>query len=146
MLSTLSIGVLLSVYKWTNSLWWWAFGAVGVALLYFAPRYISLAGGMIFSVYVMSIWPAMIDRVFSRPAARTLSLGMLVYIVLMLASVWVVAYNFVPGGEFARERTHVLLAITMLFIGMLSITNKLLNNLIIVVRHDKYKIFFKKCL
>ena len=117
MLVTLSIGVLVSVYHWTPSIWWWTVGSAGAGVLYFAPRHWSLAGGLVLSVYVMSIWPAMIDRLFCRPVARTLTLGMVVYIVLMLASVWVVAYNFVPGGEFTRERTHVLLAVTMVMIG-----------------------------
>jgi hypothetical protein len=47
----------------------------------------------------------------------TLTLANIVYIVLTLGSVWVVAYNFVPGGEYTRERTDVLVGIAMAFIG-----------------------------
>ena len=113
----LAAGVLLSPYKWTTTWYWWLIGSSGAAALYYAPRYWALGGGLVLGVYIMSIWPAMIDRVFCRPSARTLVLGNLVYIVLILASVWVVAYNFVPGGEYTRERTHVNLAVSMLFIG-----------------------------
>ena len=113
----LGVGVLLSRYQWTSNLFWWLIGCAGAALLYFAPRYWSLVGGLMLGVYTMSIWPAMIDRLFCRPVARTLTLANLVYIVLFLGSVWVVAYNFVPGGEYTRERTHVLLGIIMVFIG-----------------------------
>jgi len=114
----LGVGVLLSHHQWTCNLFWWLIGSAGAALLYFAPRHWAVIGGLILGVYTMSIWPAMIDRLFCRPVARTLTLANLVYIILVLGSVWVVAFNFVPGGEYTRERTHVLLAITMIFIGL----------------------------
>ena len=113
----LGVGVLLSRQHWTSNLLWWLIGSAGAAVLYFAPRHWSFAGGLILGVYTMSVWPAMIDRLFCRPVARTLTLANVVYIVLTLGSVWVVAYNFVPGGEYTRERTHVLLGITMVLIG-----------------------------
>ena len=113
----LGVGVLLSRQHWTSNLLWWLIGSAGAAMLYFAPLYWSFVGGLILGVYTMSVWPAMIDRLFCRPVARTLTLANVVYIVLTLGSVWVVAYNFVPGGEYTRERTHVLLGITMVLIG-----------------------------
>ena len=117
MIIALGIGTLLSHHPWTSSVLWWVIGSAGAALLYFAPRHWAVIGGLILGVYTMSIWPAMIDRLFCRPVAGTLTLANTVYIVLVLGSVWVVAFNFVPGGEYTRERTHVLLAITMIFIG-----------------------------
>ena len=117
MIVALAVGVLLSPYKWTTSWLWWLVGVSGAAALYYAPRYWALGGGLALGAYVMSIWPAMTDRVFCRPPGRTLFLGNLIYIILVLASVWVVAYNFVPGGEYTRERTHVILAVSMAFIG-----------------------------
>lgn len=99
---------------------WWLIGSTGAALLYFAPQYWSMIGGLLLAIYTMSIWPTMIDRLFCRPVGRTLTLANLVYIILVLGSVWVVAYNFVPGGEFTRERTHILLGITMVLIGKYS--------------------------
>ena len=113
----LGVGLLLSRQHWTSNLLWWLIGSAGAAMLYFAPRFWSFIGGLILGVYTMSVWPAMIDRLFCRPVARTLTLANVVYIVLTLGSVWVVAYNFVPGGEYTRERTHVLLGITMVLIG-----------------------------
>lgn len=112
----LGVGVLLSKEKWTSNILWWLIGSVGATLLYFASRHWAIMGGLILGIYTMSIWPPMIDRLFCRPVARTMALANLVYIVLTLASVWVVAYNFVPGGEYTRERTHVLLAVTMVLI------------------------------
>lgn len=117
MIVALGVGVLLSRQHWTSNFFWWLIGSAGAVLLYFAPRHWAVIGGLILGVYTMSIWPAMIDRLFSRPVARTLTIANLVYIILTLGSVWVVAFNFVPGGEYTRERTHVLLAITMVLIG-----------------------------
>ncbi|KAM7440366.1 Protein cwh43 [Porites harrisoni] len=118
----LGVGLLLSRQHWTSNLLWWLIGSAGAAMLYFAPRFWSFIGGLILGVYTMSVWPAMIDRLFCRPVARTLTLANVVYIVLTLGSVWVVAYNFVPGGEYTRERTHVLLGITMVLIGLALMT------------------------
>ena len=115
----LGVGVLLSKEKWTSNILWWLIGSVGATLLYFASRHWAIMGGLILGIYTMSIWPPMIDRLFCRPVACTMALANLVYIVLTLASVWVVAYNFVPGGEYTRERTHVLLAVTMVLISKL---------------------------
>lgn len=117
MFVALGFGVLLSSKQWTSSIFWWFIGSTGAAILYFGPRRWAVVGGLILATYTMSIWPAMIDRLFSRPVGRTMVLANLVYIILLLASVWVVAYNFVPGGEYTRERTHVLLSIVMVLIG-----------------------------
>ena len=118
MIVALAVGVLLSPYHWTSKWFWWLIGSAGAAFLYFAPRYWSLAGGLVLGVYVMSIWPAMIDRLFCRPVACTMTLANLIYVVLTLGSVWLVAFNFVPEGDYMKERAHVLLIITMAFIGV----------------------------
>ena len=88
-------------------------------MLYYLPKYWSLTGGMILAVYIMSIWPLMADKLARCTPGLSLSIAMALYIVLILASVWVVAFNFVPGGEFTRERTDILMAVTMLLIGEL---------------------------
>ncbi|EDO41752.1 predicted protein [Nematostella vectensis] len=113
----LALGVTLSTSSWTSSGAWSLVGVSGAAALYKAPGFGSYAGGLVLAVYVMSIWPAMIDRLFCRPSARTLALANLTYVILTLGSVWVVAYNFVPGGEYTRERTDVLLGVAMAFVG-----------------------------
>ena len=86
-------------------------------MLYYLPRHWSYAGGITLAVYTMSIWPLMADRLACCSPGSTLPIAMAFYIVLILASVWVVAFNFVPGGEFTRERTDLLLAVTMSLIG-----------------------------
>ena len=88
-------------------------------MLYYLPKQWSFTGGIILAIYVMSIWPLMADKLARCTPGSTLPVAMGLYIVLILASVWVVAFNFVPGGELTRERTDILMAITMLLIGEL---------------------------
>ena len=75
------------------------------------------------AVYIMSIWPAMIDRVTSRGATSGVAAGALfalatvTYVAETLFSVWTVAYNFVPGGVYTREHSGYLIAFAMLTIA-----------------------------
>ncbi|XP_028401694.1 PGAP2-interacting protein-like [Dendronephthya gigantea] len=119
----LSFGIMLSPNDWTKSFVWWLIGSAGAAMLYRLPTHWSFVGGIILAVYLMSIWPLMADKLARCNPGSTLPLAMGLYIVLILASVWVVAFNFVPGGEFTRERTGTLMAITMLLIGTGIATN-----------------------
>jgi hypothetical protein len=45
------------------------------------------------------------------PSPATLFLAMLLYTTLLFASVWTVAYNFVPYGELLRESAHLVLSL-----------------------------------
>jgi hypothetical protein len=116
-LIALSVGVMISPNVWTGSFGWWLVGCLGAAMLYYLPKYWSFTGGIILAVYVMSIWPLLADKLARCTPGSTLPVAMALYIVLILASVWVVAFNFVPGGEFTRERTDILMAVTMLLVG-----------------------------
>lgn len=120
-LIALSFGIMLSPNDWTKSFVWWLVGSAGAAMLYRLPTHWSFVGGIILAIYLMSIWPLMADKLARCNPGLTLPIAMGLYIVLILASVWVVAFNFVPGGEFTRERTGTLMAITMLLIGELNI-------------------------
>ncbi len=64
----------------------------------------------------------MVDRVSQCPPARTVVLAMVVWLVEILFSVWTVAYNFVPGGEYTREHTDWLIAVVMASIGLATLT------------------------
>ena len=76
------------------------------------------------SVWTMSIWPEMIDRSTSCPPARVVLTAVTTYVAEVLFSVWTVAYNFVPGGEYTREHTDYLLAFVALTIGLALFTGK----------------------
>eukprot|EP00118_Oscarella_pearsei_P012108 m.86124 g.86124 ORF g.86124 m.86124 type:complete len:758 (+) comp36491_c0_seq1:34-2307(+) len=109
---------VVSPTSWFNSKLWWIVGLAGGLTLYYANTYIAFAGGLVLGVYVFSLWPYMIQSVIKSPSARTMTVAMLVYIVWVVASVWVVAYNFVPvGGEMAREKTGAVMVMVMVGVG-----------------------------
>ncbi|KAF9583840.1 hypothetical protein BGW38_008357 [Lunasporangiospora selenospora] len=108
----MSVGLVLSSKRrWVTSLLWWAVGSSGLAVLHFYEGDMSFAGGIVFTVYALSLFPVVFRSLARQPPGRTYLLAMLVYNILALAHVWVVAYAFVPGGEVMREHTdYVLIA------------------------------------
>jgi len=96
---------------------WLFLGFCSAMVLYFMHSYFAFFGGLILAIYTMSLWPHLLKRLTAFPVGKVLPVAYLTFIVLVLLSAWVVAYNFVPGGTITRERTDVLLAITVLIIG-----------------------------
>ncbi|KAG0370931.1 Frag1/DRAM/Sfk1 family protein [Gamsiella multidivaricata] len=102
---------LSSKRRWATSLVWWAIGTGGLAVLHFIEGDVGFAGGIVFTVYALSLFPTLFRSLARQPPGRTYLVAMLVYNILALAHVWVVAYAFVPGGEVMREHTdYVLIA------------------------------------
>jgi len=118
-LLALFAGILISQYrKLVTNVFWWILGCCGLAALYCAPREAGFTGGIFFAIYLMSIWPEYLERVSRCPPGRTMCVAILVYIALMLYNVWTIAYNFLPGGEYTRERTDIYLIFVALCIGL----------------------------
>ncbi|KAF9429601.1 hypothetical protein BGZ76_001177 [Entomortierella beljakovae] len=108
---------LSSKRRWVTSLIWWAIGNAGAATLVNVEGDVGFAGGMVFTVYALSLFPAVFRSLARQPPGRTFFFSMLVYNILALAHVWVVAYAFVPGGEVLRERTdYVVIAMQSLLL------------------------------
>lgn len=134
----LSLSSSPNVIAFVHSSFWWCIGTAGVFALYYLPGGMNgripfgfIGGivkenvysmefffkGLVFAVYVMSIIPSLLLRIGeTKNISRTLIVGCLMYDILQLASVWVVAYAFVPGGVYARERTQFIIVIVMFFI------------------------------
>lgn len=89
-------------------------------VLYFMKSYIAFFGGLILAVWTMSLWPHLSKRLVNFPAGRVFPVVFVSYFSLVLLSAWVVAYNFVPGGVFTRERTDAMFIVLILLIGMAS--------------------------
>ncbi|KAF9306288.1 hypothetical protein BGZ74_006794 [Mortierella antarctica] len=122
-IAAMAAGLTLSSKRRTvTSLAWWAVGTAGLAVLHFIEGNVGFAGGVIFTIYALSLFPAIFRALGSQPPGRTFLLAMLVYNILALAHVWVVAYAFVPGGEVMRERTdYVLIAMqSCILIGIVN--------------------------
>ncbi|OZJ04800.1 hypothetical protein BZG36_01851 [Bifiguratus adelaidae] len=111
----LGIGMLLSGNRSLALSWaWFGVGSAACAVFYFSSAWTAYYAGLILGAYFMSITPHIIRSVVGHPPGKTLFTAMMIYNVLCLAHVWVVAYEFVPGGVYARERTNWILASIML--------------------------------
>jgi hypothetical protein len=72
--------------------------------------WVGYAGGLNLSIFLMSILPATLQQTTEAAKGgigRTYFVTFLVVSLLYLASVWTVAYAFVPGGVYLRERTDL---------------------------------------
>lgn len=89
------------------------FGAGSAVLLYTYPGWIGYTGAATLVFYLASLAPLIGQSVIGYCPILVLLLAFFVDIVLSLGSVWIVAYAFVPGGPLLRERTDIILAITV---------------------------------
>jgi hypothetical protein len=121
-MGSLTIGLILFGHQWQllSSPAWAAVGVVFSMVLYFAKTYTAFFGGQILAIYTMSLWPMLSKRFVSHNPGKAIPLAMTVCFSLVLLSVWVVAYNFVPGGIITRERSDAMLILTTLMIGFAS--------------------------
>lgn len=115
----MSVGVFLGAAVPSLFTTWTAFGigSVGAALLTYYSHWTGYYGGLLLTVFVMGIAPALITAAVQHNPAKTFGVGFMVYNILVLFHVWVVAYAFVPGGPLVRERTDWVMLLTMLLIG-----------------------------
>ena len=120
-LAALVIGFNLSDQTYITSSMWWLFGCLSSLFLFHAPSLIAFIGGLGLAVYIMSIFPAIVSLTMKCDKGKVLTVGLLFAIILLLASVWVVAYNFVPGGTIAREKNDMIMIIAMVFMGKFSV-------------------------
>ena len=98
---------------------WTAFGigSTGAALLTCYSGWLGYYGALILAVYVLGVAPVLVRSAVQHNPGVTFGFGYFVYNIMLLFSVWVVAYAFVPGGPIAREHTDWMMIITMLLIG-----------------------------
>ncbi|KAJ7284841.1 Frag1/DRAM/Sfk1 family-domain-containing protein [Mycena rebaudengoi] len=117
-----SMGLLLGLFLVSRSSvdvlaspLWFMYGSVATWVLYTYRNWVGYAGGLNLAVFIMSVIPVVLRRTSSVLGTNGQSMGkvyftaMLVYCLLGLASVWTVAYAFVPGGVYLRERTDLVM-------------------------------------
>ncbi|KAF9980634.1 hypothetical protein BGZ75_008196 [Mortierella antarctica] len=120
-IAAMAVGLTVSSKRrWVTSLIWWIIGTAGLAVLHFLEGDVGFAGGIVFTVYALSLFPTLFRSLSRQPPGRTFLVTMLVYNIFALAHVWVVAYAFVPVGVWMRERTdYVLIAMqTCILLGI----------------------------
>ena len=118
-LAALVAGFTLSTQPYITSSSWWIFGCLSSLFLFHAPSSIAYVGGLGLAIYIMSVFPTLVSLVCHCDKGKVLTVGLLTVTIFLLASVWVVAYNFVPGGTLAREKNDFILITAMVFLGML---------------------------
>ena len=95
---------------------WFAYGAASAYVMHAYRDWPGYAGSVAFTVFLTSVFPAVLcsaARAATGRVARTLGLAWLLVCILVVSNVFTVAYAFVPGGEYFRERTGTVLAVQM---------------------------------
>ncbi|KAL6454760.1 CWH43 Protein CWH43 [Candida maltosa Xu316] len=83
----------------------------GSAFVLFKYRdWLGYAGAVVYTFYLVSIGPMIWNSIKGHNIGVAFFLGYFFSIVFALASVWIVAYAFVPGGPLLRERTDIVLS------------------------------------
>ena len=103
-----------------SGLTWHSIGLASGLGLYFLESYFAFFEGCLLSIYTASLWPHLSKRLTHYPPGQVLSVAVFSWALLSVSSVWIVAYNFVPGGAFTRERTDVLIAVVVFLIALAS--------------------------
>lgn len=86
----------------------------------------GFAASTVYTFFVAAITPTVAQSVIGYCPIRLLTVTFFVHICLCLASVWIVAYAFVPGGPLLRERTDLMVGFTV-FSLILGIANFVLR-------------------
>jgi len=90
--------------------------SAGAFLLTAYHNWTGYLGAMCLTIELVSLTPPLISSAV-RHGPLAFGFGFFVYDILVLASVWVVAYAFVPGGPVMREHTDWLMTTMVLAIG-----------------------------
>ncbi|CAE6456415.1 unnamed protein product [Rhizoctonia solani] len=96
---------------------WLSVGMLACFVMYQYRDWIGYSGGLVYGLFLMSIFPKMLQESAFRGSALGYYLMWLTTVGLILADVWATAYAFVPGGVYMRERTDIVLTAEILAIG-----------------------------
>lgn len=97
-------------------------GGGSCSLLFFMEDWYGFAGACVFSFYIVSVTPLIFQSTIGYNPGLVFFLAFFFNILISLASVWIVAYAFVPGGWLLRERTDIILygSYFMILLGVLN--------------------------
>jgi len=95
---------------------WFVYGCASAFVMYYFRDWTGFLGGLNFAIFCMSILPSVLSQSSARQGGkvgRRLFVTFFVAILFYLANVWTVAYAFVPGGPYLRERTDLYVLPTL---------------------------------
>ncbi|KAG2730875.1 hypothetical protein G9P44_006024 [Scheffersomyces stipitis] len=93
----------------SNKFYNWFIGGGSAFVLYYYKGWTGYAGATVYSFYLTSIAPLIWQSSIGYNPSLLFFVGFFVHVFLGLASTWIVAYAFVPGGPLLRERTDIIL-------------------------------------
>ena len=106
-----AVGLLLPAVLSSSALSdpvWFVYGATSAYVTYAYKDWTGYFGGLNMAVFLMSVMPVVFGRAASnRYLAKTYTTAFLATALFDVASTFTVAYAFVPGGEWFRERTDM---------------------------------------
>lgn len=110
----ISVGILASVKAHSNAFsgkfYNLIFGGGSIYVLYTYKGWLGYSGSVVYSFYLSSLAPLIWQSTVGYNPSILFSLAFFFDIIISLASVWIVAYAFVPGGHLLRERTDLVLS------------------------------------
>jgi hypothetical protein len=87
---------------------WIVYGVASCSVSYQYRNWLGYLGGLNFAFFLMSAMPLILQSAAEAGnVGNTYFTGWVLYCLLSLANVWTVAYAFVPGGVYLRERTDL---------------------------------------
>lgn len=101
------------------------------------PKFI---GGLIYVMSVVWLIPNIVVAASDAQSVAVFAFGFLIYVILVLAHVWTVAYAFVPFGWLLRERLHVVLAIGTIGILLGTFFASRTNGALSITTSKKFKL------
>lgn len=115
----MSAGLAMGLFNPVMARGWAAFGigCMGALILTLDKNWYGFSGSLALATYIMAVTPALISSAVRHGPASTFGQGFFYYNIMVLYSVWVVAYAFVPGGPLVREHTDWVMITMMLMIG-----------------------------
>lgn len=118
-IAAMTAGIAIGVSRPALVATWTAYsvGYLGAVLLTFFHHWFGYQGGLALAAYLMAVAVPLIAQASKKSPAVTFGLGFFFYNFLVLFHVWVVAYAFVPGGPYVRERTDWVMITMMVMIG-----------------------------
>ncbi|KAI0465110.1 hypothetical protein LJB42_000329 [Komagataella kurtzmanii] len=110
-------------------------GSAGAAVLYASSGWIGYIGGLVYSIFLTGIIPVIFTSASQFNVGLVFGLGFFLAILISLAHVWVVAYAFVPAGWILRERTDIVLGISVAMVGLGIVVGKKANLIVRAKNH-----------
>ena len=132
------IGIIISMISNLNvilqSISYQLVGLLVLLSAYFYHNWTSAISSIVFSIYLPSISIITFKPIRNSNPTKTLLVTFLTYNLLLIGHTFTVAYEFVPFGNFLRERSHIIFTISQIFICNLIYKN---ND-----KHHEIKFYF----